>query len=65
MQILVMGILSCDIPVVLDTIRWYRKYSQNTTNKGGVVFITKKTCFGPCTGPSSGLELCLRGDYTV
>ena len=26
-------ILSCDIPAVLDTIRWYRKYSQNTTNK--------------------------------
>jgi len=25
----------------------------------------KNTCFGPCTGPSSGLELCLRGDYTV
>jgi len=28
----------------------------------GVVFIAKTTCFGPCTRPSSGLELCLRGD---
>jgi len=26
------AILSCDIPFVLDTIRWYRKYSRNTTN---------------------------------
>jgi len=26
-------VLSCDIPVVLDTIRWYRKYSRNTANK--------------------------------
>jgi len=42
-----------------SAVRWYRKYSQNTTNKGGVIFITKTTCFGPCTGPSSGLELCL------
>jgi len=23
------------------------------------------TCFGPCTGPSSGLKICVRGDYTV
>ena len=30
-----------------------------------VVFIAKTTCFGPCTWPSSGLELCVRGDYTV
>ena len=26
-------ILSCDISVVLDIIRWYRKYSRNATNK--------------------------------
>ena len=31
----------------------------------GVVFIAKTTCFGPFTGPSSGLKLCLGGDYTV
>jgi len=36
-----------------------------TQLKCGVVFIAKTTCFGPCTGPSSGLEFCLRGDYTV
>ena len=30
---LVFTILSCDIPVELDTIRWYRKYSRNTTKK--------------------------------
>ena len=24
--------LSCDIPVELDIIRWYRKYSRNTSN---------------------------------
>jgi len=23
------------------------------------------TCFGPCTGPSSGLKLCVGEDYTV
>jgi len=32
--------------------------------KSGRVFI-KQTCFGPCTGPSSGLNLCVGGDYTV
>jgi len=31
----------------------------------GVVFIAKTTCFGPCIGPSSGFELCLRGEYTA
>jgi hypothetical protein len=38
---------------------------KNTTNKEVEYFITKTTCFGPCTGPSSGLKLCLEGDYTV
>ena len=29
-------------------------------------FIIKyTTCFGPCTGPSSGLKLCVGGDCTV
>jgi len=36
-----------------------------TLNKDSGVFITKTTCFGPCTRPSSVLELCLRGDYTL
>jgi len=30
-----------------------------------VYFIKQTTCFGPCTGPSSGLTLCVGGDYTV
>jgi hypothetical protein len=28
-------------------------------------FIKQTTCFGPCTGPSSGLNLPVGGDYTV
>jgi len=27
--------------------------------------MTKTTCFGLCTGPSLGLKLCHRGDYSV
>jgi hypothetical protein len=30
-----------------------------------VSFIKQTTCFGPCTGPSSGLNLHVGGDYTV
>jgi len=28
-------------------------------------FIKQMTCFGPCTGTSTGLNLCVGGDYTV
>jgi hypothetical protein len=31
----------------------------------GVVFIKQTTFFGPCTGPSSGLNLCRRRLYSV
>jgi hypothetical protein len=30
-----------------------------------VSFIKQTTCFGPCTGPSSGLNVRVRGDYTA
>jgi hypothetical protein len=38
---------------------------KNTTNKEVEYSINKTTCFGPCTGPSSGLKLRLEGVYTV
>jgi len=28
-------------------------------------FVKQTTCFGPCAGPSSGLNLRVGGDYTV
>ena len=47
----------------------YNKMVQVVESKhnqyGSGVFIIKTICFGPCTGPSSGLKLCFRGDYRV
>jgi hypothetical protein len=37
--------------------------SKHNYTRGG--FFIKHTCSGPCTGPSSGLNLCVGGDYTV
>jgi hypothetical protein len=41
--------------------------SQNTTVifEGAFLFRLKTTCFGPFTGPSSGLKWNVRGDYTM
>jgi hypothetical protein len=40
--------------------------SQNTTVIfEGAFYLLKTTCFGPCTGPSSGLKWSVRGVYTV
>jgi hypothetical protein len=41
--------------------------SQNKTVifEGAFLFRLKTTCFGPFTGPSSGLKWNVIGDYTV
>jgi hypothetical protein len=40
--------------------------AESKHNYDAVVSIIKQTtCFGPCTGPSSGLNLRVGGDYTV
>jgi hypothetical protein len=39
--------------------------SQNTTMMRWCPFIKQTTCFGPCTGPSSGLNLRGWGVYIV
>jgi hypothetical protein len=39
--------------------------SQNTTVIRWCPFIKQTTCFGPCTGPSSGVNLCIGGVYRV
>jgi hypothetical protein len=59
------SILSCDIPVVLGIKDGISGGVKNTTNKKVEYFINKTTCFGPCTGSSSGLKTCLEGDYAV
>ena len=56
-------ILSCDICIV------YKNVNDETKSKHNydavVSFVKQMTCFGPCTEPSSGLNLRVRGDYTV
>jgi hypothetical protein len=41
--------------------------SQNTTVifEGAFLLRLKTTCFGPFTGPYSGLKWSVRGDYTM
>jgi hypothetical protein len=41
--------------------------SQNTTVifEGALLFRLKTTCFGPFTGPSSGLKWSVRGDLYI
>jgi hypothetical protein len=56
-------ILSCDISIVYKNVNDETKSKHNYDAVAS--FVKQMTCFGPCTWPSSGLSLCVRGDYTV
>jgi hypothetical protein len=45
--------------------RRYGKSKHNSNIWRSLLFKLKTTCFGPFTGPSSGLKWSVRGDYTM
>ena len=59
------NVLSCDILFVLECKMRIQGAKSKENYISGGVFIKQTTCFGPCIGPSSGLNLCIGGDYTV
>jgi len=60
------GILSCDIPVVLDIIRKAGSgVNTQLVRWWNATFIAETTSFGLCTGPSSGLAVYQKENYAL
>jgi hypothetical protein len=57
-------VLICDIPVVYKNVN-NKRGEQSKHNDAVVSSYKQTTCFGPCTGPSSGLNLRVGGYHTV
>jgi hypothetical protein len=53
------------ITVTSTRVTTFETHKPGKASENSVVFIKHTTCFGPCAGSSSGLNLRMRGDHTA